>query len=52
MKLGNILEFIIKMITLGQGKKLATWISKKFGYERCNCEQRKEALNSLKIKRW
>ena len=52
MKLGNFVELIIKMITLGQGKKLANWVAKKFGYEKCNCDYRKEVLNNLKIKRW
>ena len=52
MKLGNIIEFIIKIITLGQGKRIATFIAKKLGYESCNCDNRKEALNKIKIKRW
>tara|TARA_R100000900_G_scaffold136219_1_gene114099 strand:- start:753 stop:932 length:180 start_codon:yes stop_codon:yes gene_type:complete len=52
IKLGDLIELIIKIITLGQGKRIATYIAKKFGYESCNCENRKEALNKLKIKRW
>jgi|TARA_R110000737_G_scaffold160208_2_gene187916 hypothetical protein len=52
MKLGNIVEFIIKILTLGQGKKIANWIAKKIGYKKCDCENRKEALNNIKIKRW
>ena len=52
MKLGNIIEFIIKIITLGQGKKLANWVAKKMGYEKCDCDKRKKSLNSIKIKRW
>ena len=52
IKLGNLIELIIKIITLGQGKRIASYIAKKFGYESCNCENRKEALNKLKIKRW
>ena len=52
MKLGNLVEFIIKIITLGQGKKIANWIAKKMGYERCDCDNRKESLNKIKIKRW
>jgi len=52
MKLGNFVELIIKIITLGQGKRIATFIANKFGYESCNCDKRKKALNNLKIKRW
>tara|TARA_R110002167_G_scaffold242508_1_gene448123 strand:- start:266 stop:424 length:159 start_codon:yes stop_codon:yes gene_type:complete len=52
MKLGNIAEKVITIITLGQGKKIANWIAKKMGYERCDCDERKDSLNNLKIKRW
>lgn len=52
MKLGDFTEKIINIITLGQGKKIATYIAKKMGYEKCDCENRKEALNKIKIKRW
>jgi len=52
MKLGNIIEKIINIITLGQGKRIATWIAHKRGKESCGCDERKEALNNIKIKRW
>jgi len=52
MKLGDLTEKIINIITLGQGKKIATYIAKKMGYEKCDCEDRKKALNKIKIKRW
>ena len=52
MKLGNIVEKLIHYLTFGQGKKIATWFAKKMGYESCNCESRKKALNNIKIKRW
>jgi hypothetical protein len=52
IKLGDLIEFIIKIITLGQGKKIATYIANKMGYEKCDCEDRKKALNKIKIKRW
>jgi hypothetical protein len=52
MKLGDILEKMIHYLTFGQGKKIASWIAKKLGYESCNCESRKKALNNIKIKRW
>jgi hypothetical protein len=52
MKLGNIIEKIINIITLGQGKRIATWIAHKRGKESCGCDERKESLNNIKIKRW
>jgi len=52
IKLGNLLEKIIKIITLGQGKRISTYIAKKMGYEDCGCDDRKKALNNIKIKRW
>ena len=53
IKLGNFLELIIKIITLGQGKRIAKWGAKKqFKMEECGCEDRKKALNEIKIKRW
>ena len=47
MKLGDILEKMIYYLTFGQGKKIASWIAKKLGYESCNCESRKKALNNI-----
>tara|TARA_R110000751_G_scaffold189585_3_gene295570 strand:+ start:2100 stop:2258 length:159 start_codon:yes stop_codon:yes gene_type:complete len=52
MKLGNLIEKIITIITFGQGKKIANWIANKMGYKKCDCENRKKALNNIKIKRW
>ena len=52
MKLGDITEKLITIVTLGQGKKIANYIAKKLGYKSCNCENRKKALNNIKIKRW
>ena len=47
MKLGNLLEKLISVITLGQGKRIATYIAKLRGKEDCGCERRKEELNNL-----
>lgn len=47
MKLGNILEVIISIITFNQGKKIATYIAKLRGKEDCGCERRKQKLNNL-----
>jgi len=52
MKLGDFTEKLINILTIGQGKRIATFIAKKLGYESCNCDNRKEALNKIKIKRW
>jgi len=52
MKLGNLIEKTINIITIGQGKRFATWVAKKMGYEKCDCDKRKKSLNKIKIKRW
>ena len=52
MRLGDRLEYIINVITFGKGKDIAEWIAIKLGYEDCGCEERKQSLNKIKIKRW
>jgi hypothetical protein len=47
IKLGNIVEGMIEVITLGHGKTLAGWIASKLGYASCGCEERKIWLNEL-----
>ena len=47
IKLGNIVEGLIEVITLGWGKDLAGWIAFKLGYQDCKCEARKIWLNEL-----
>lgn len=47
IKLGNIVEGLINVITLGWGKDLAGWIAGKLGYADCKCEERRIRLNSL-----
>ena len=47
IKVGNILEGIINVITLGWGKDIAMWIAIKLGYSDCGCERRRVYLNSL-----
>jgi len=47
MRLGDITELIIKLVTLGQGKRIATFVAKLFGYETCNCDKRRVWLNNL-----
>ena len=47
VKLGDFVEGLIQVITLGRGKDLATWIANKLGYESCGCDERKFWLNQL-----
>ena len=47
MRLGDFVEKLINFITLGQGKKVATYITKLRGKEDCGCERRKNKLNKL-----
>jgi hypothetical protein len=47
MKLGDIIEKFIAIVTLGYGKRIANYVAKKLGYESCGCETRKEWLNTL-----
>ena len=47
MKLGDLVEKLIHIITLGQGKKIATKIAKLRGKEDCGCNRRKNKLNKL-----
>lgn len=47
MRLGDFVEKLINVITLGQGKRIATYIAKLRGKEDCGCERRKNKLNKL-----
>ena len=47
MRLGDKLATLISILTLGQGKKFATWIAKLRGKEDCGCDRRQEKLNNL-----
>jgi hypothetical protein len=47
MKLGDLLEKLISIITFNQGKRIAIYIAKLFGKEDCGCERRKQNLNNL-----
>jgi len=47
IKLGNIVEGLIEVVTLGRGKDIATWVAKLLGYEDCGCDRRKEYLNKI-----
>ena len=47
IKLGNIVDGLINVITLGHGKDIAGWIANKLGYQDCGCEARRIWLNEL-----
>jgi hypothetical protein len=47
IRLGDFVEGLINVITLGHGKQLAGWIASKLGYASCGCEERKIWLNEL-----
>ena len=47
MRLGDLVEKTIAIITLGYGHSIATYVAKLLGYKTCGCESRKEWLNTL-----
>jgi hypothetical protein len=48
IKLGDYLEAVIHVITLGFGQRLSEWIAiDVLGYQSCGCCQRKQWLNRL-----
>ena len=51
MGLGTLLEKIINIVTLGYGKRIATWVAKKLGKDDCGCTDRKNKLDD-KVQLW
>ncbi len=49
MKLGDLVEKIIRKITFGYGKTIAKKIATLFGYEDCGCDKRQDKLNKYII---
>jgi hypothetical protein len=47
MKLGDFVEKTIKIITFGQGHRIALFIAKKMGYNDCGCKSRKNKLDKF-----
>ena len=48
IKIGDWVEALIHVVTLGFGSKLSEWIAiDLLGYESCGCCERKEWLNKL-----
>lgn len=53
IKLGDMVEGLISLITLGNGKSIAGWVAINiFGKEDCGCEQRRIWLNCLTCKEY
>ncbi len=49
MKLGDLVEKIIRKITFGYGKTIAKSVATLFGYKDCGCDKRQEKLNKYII---
>jgi len=48
IKIGDWVEALIHVITLGYGKRISEWIAVDvLGYESCGCCERREWLNKL-----
>ena len=48
IKLGDWIEALIHVVTLGFGKRLSEWIAiDVLGYQSCGCCERREWLNKL-----
>lgn len=47
IKLGNMVEGAIELVTFGRGKDIATWIAHRLGFKSCGCDERKAWLNKI-----
>ena len=53
VRIGDWVEALIHVVTLGFGKRISTWIAVDLlGYESCGCCERKEWLNRLTDKEY
>lgn len=53
IKLGDYIEALIHVITLGFGQRLSEWIAiDLLGYDSCGCCERKQFLNRLTDKNY
>jgi hypothetical protein len=52
IKLGDYVEAVIHVLTLGFGHRISLSIAKLFGYNDCKCCERKEWLNKLTDKNY
>lgn len=47
IKIGDWVEALIHVITFGFGERIALFIAKSLGYDKCYCCERKQWLNRL-----
>lgn len=47
MCVGDWIQKFIEVISLGLGKKIATYIANLFGFEDCGCNKRQERINEF-----
>lgn len=47
MGLGDFVEALIKVVTLGYGKRISMAVARLFGFEDCGCDRRRIWLNNL-----
>lgn len=53
IKIGDWVEALIHVVTLGYGKRLSEWIAVDIlGFKSCGCCERREWLNRLTDKRY
>ena len=52
IRLGDYVEALIHVITLGFGYRISLWIAKLLGYDKCYCCERKQWLNRLTDKEY
>jgi hypothetical protein len=51
IKIGDYVEALIHVVTLGFGKSISSWIAVDLlGYKSCGCEERRIWLNKLTCK--
>jgi hypothetical protein len=47
LRLGDIIHYFLLIISLGQSKKISTYVANKLGFEDCGCDKRRQYLNNL-----
>jgi hypothetical protein len=47
MRLGDIVEALISVVTLGYGKRISMSVARLFGFKTCGCDRRRIWLNNL-----
>jgi hypothetical protein len=44
--LGDLVHYLLLVVSLGQSKKISHYIALKLGYENCGCDERRTNLNN------